>query len=70
MNSQKGLYPATCIICGCRSRRKNFKLPAIIFNYLEGSPAICERCIFEKLTLNRFEWKKEIKELIEEKEIA
>jgi len=57
-------YAGNCIICNAHGKKKGFDLPAITFNCLEGSPTICEKCIFRILTNRDLDWRKEIKSLI------
>ena len=39
-----------CFVCHVKSHNPKVDMPMIIFNYLDGYLAICEKCLFEKLT--------------------
>jgi hypothetical protein len=55
-----------CINCGSWCNNSSISAPGIIFNFLEGKPFICEKCIF-KILMNGsdIEWDKEIIKYIE-----
>ena len=63
-----------CCICGVKSKKEGFDLPALVFNYLEGEPCVCEKCIFKalinflgvKFTVQS-DWKEFIKQNLKEK---
>ena len=48
-----------CCICNLQYENPSFDMPALSFNWLEDSPMICEKCIFEKLTGMKKEWRKD-----------
>jgi hypothetical protein len=54
-----------CSICGCHGKKENYDISGIRFNYLENDVTICERCIYEKLSGIKLEWRDEIKGNIE-----
>lgn len=44
MNKRK-----TCVKCGVFSREKKFEVPGQIFPMLQGSPFLCDRCLYTVL---------------------
>lgn len=46
----------SCSKCGFKSEMPNVELPVLVFTFLEGSPAICERCVAEALGLFNPRW--------------
>lgn len=55
-----------CKRCGATSTTKDFDLPCYFFNFLEGKPAICEKCFAYCLGITDAEWDKGLKYIIEE----
>ncbi len=45
-----------CSKCGLKSEMPGIELPVLAFNFLEGSPVICERCVAEALGLFNPKW--------------
>ena len=52
-----------CIKCG-RGAKDHFNFPCLIFNWLEGDPVICDKCMFETITGLSSEWKKIVKDYL------
>ncbi len=50
-----------CFICHTKYLNPKIDMPMLKFNWLDTNPAICEKCIFEKLTGIRLEWRKDCK---------
>jgi len=48
-----------CNLCGQETQR--LELPSLYFNFLEGCPMVCEKCIAEKLGI-KAEWIQAIKD--------
>lgn len=49
-----------CFICGNRRKLdKEFELPGMIFNELEGKPFICSKCLFERIVGQPARWNEE-----------
>ena len=55
---------ATCEICKQGGVKKTFSTPGVIFNYLKGSPLICDQCLYKAITGEHREWRDEIAEHI------
>jgi len=45
-----------CIVCGTKVKDESFDLPGIRFDFLEGHPFVCERCVCKVLTNKRPDW--------------
>uniref|UniRef100_A0A6M3L1I5 Uncharacterized protein n=1 Tax=viral metagenome TaxID=1070528 RepID=A0A6M3L1I5_9ZZZZ len=53
-----------CCICGATSDGSKVELPTFYFPELVGVPAVCTRCVFEKLTGEVRDWSEERKPFI------
>lgn len=47
-----------CCVCYEKSNNPKVDMPMMIFDAVENSPAICEKCLFEKLTGTKRDWDK------------
>ncbi len=54
----------TCVICGVRSKNRNWQIAGITFNWLESTPTICEKCIYEKITETSAKWNDAVKRIL------
>ena len=57
---------ANCSQCGTGSV-KGYDVPGIRFWTLEGSPLICEKCIYKKLSGESRDWKNDIEPYLKDK---
>lgn len=54
-----------CARCGVKAKEDaNLETPGLIFNYLEGCPFVCERCVSMIFEI-RVEWNADIKDLLD-----
>jgi len=56
--------PVACHVCGVASRNPRFDMSVLTFNFLEGSPSICERCLFHRLTGELRAWQPAIQTVL------
>lgn len=55
-----------CVVCGIKAKDDaNIDLPGITFNFLEGQPIICERCIFTGITHGAVPFQEDVEALLE-----
>jgi hypothetical protein len=52
-----------CTKCGIKAKG-NCDLPAIVFDSIDGSPVICEKCLAEFIFGKKFDWGTEWSEWI------
>ncbi len=46
----------SCSKCKMKSEMPGVELPVLVFTFLEGSPALCEKCMAEALGLFNPKW--------------
>jgi hypothetical protein len=55
-----------CSRCGTKHKRgDDMKLSALVFNFLEGSPCICEKCLAGILGIKHPKWIQCVEDRIE-----
>ena len=57
-----------CDLCGTETKDPKVELPGITFNFLEGKPMVCERCVARTNGIEA-SWLPEIEEKLKEPEI-